>query len=113
VDRVGPVHHGPVAIAALGSSPELGLRPLRCPRAPTEGWGRGRFTGGELNDGVATTREAVEGRLAGGELNGGVAVYASYIRIAISKKRNHLDLWRMIKECCGTKEGSMCLTSKS
>jgi hypothetical protein len=29
-------------IAALGSSPELGLRPLRCPRAPSEGQGRGR-----------------------------------------------------------------------
>jgi hypothetical protein len=37
VDRVGPVHHGPAAIAACGSSPTLGLRPLRCPRAPTKG----------------------------------------------------------------------------
>jgi hypothetical protein len=42
VDRAGPVHHGPAAIATLGSSPELGLWPLRCPRAPTEGWGRGK-----------------------------------------------------------------------
>jgi hypothetical protein len=54
-----PVHHGPAAIAALGSSPELGLRPLRCPRALTEG------RAGELNGGVATAREAVEGRLTG------------------------------------------------
>jgi hypothetical protein len=28
VDRTGPVHHGPVAIAASGSSPKLSLRPL-------------------------------------------------------------------------------------
>jgi hypothetical protein len=43
VYRAGPVHHGPVTIAARGSSPELGLRPLWCPRAPTNGWGRGRM----------------------------------------------------------------------
>jgi hypothetical protein len=36
------VHSGPVAIAALGSLPELGLRPLQCPRAPTKGRARGR-----------------------------------------------------------------------
>jgi hypothetical protein len=54
-----PVHHGPAAIAALGSSPELGLQPLRCPRAPIEG------QAGKLNGGVATAREAVEGRLTG------------------------------------------------
>jgi hypothetical protein len=39
VDRAGPVHRGPTALAALGSSPELGLLLLRCPRAPTEGQG--------------------------------------------------------------------------
>jgi hypothetical protein len=27
LDRAGPVYHGPAAIAARGSSPELGLRP--------------------------------------------------------------------------------------
>jgi hypothetical protein len=43
VDRAGPVHHGPAAIAAPGNSPELSLRPLRCPRAPTKGRGRGRM----------------------------------------------------------------------
>jgi hypothetical protein len=43
VDRAGPIHCGPAAIAALGSSPELGLRPLQCPRAPTKGRGRGRM----------------------------------------------------------------------
>jgi hypothetical protein len=37
VDRAGPVHHGPVAIAACGSSPELRLRPLQCSRPPTKG----------------------------------------------------------------------------
>jgi hypothetical protein len=54
-----------VAIATLGSTPELGLRPLRFLRAPTEGRGRGRAAG-ELNGGVATAREVVEGRLTGG-----------------------------------------------
>jgi hypothetical protein len=42
VDRTSPVHHGQAAIAVHGSSPELGLRPLRCPIAPTKGRGRGR-----------------------------------------------------------------------
>jgi hypothetical protein len=42
VDRADPAHHGPAAIATHGSSPELSLRPLRCPRAPTKGRGRGR-----------------------------------------------------------------------
>jgi hypothetical protein len=42
VDRADPVHRGLVAIAALRSSPELGLRPLRCPIALTMGRGRGR-----------------------------------------------------------------------
>jgi hypothetical protein len=65
VDHAGPVHHGPATIAACGSSPEVGLRPLRCPGAKTkvrggEGWA------GELNDGVAAGREAVEGRLTCG-----------------------------------------------
>jgi hypothetical protein len=64
VDRAGPVHHGPAAIAALGSSSELGLRPLRCPRAPTEGRGRGR-AGRRAQCGVAAAREAVEGCLTG------------------------------------------------
>jgi hypothetical protein len=36
------VHRGPAAIATRGSSPELGLRSLRCLRAPTKGQGRGR-----------------------------------------------------------------------
>jgi hypothetical protein len=59
VDYAGPVHRGLAAIAALGSSPELGLRPFRCPRAPTEG------RAGELNGGVAVAREVVEERLTG------------------------------------------------
>jgi hypothetical protein len=59
-----PVHHGPAAIAALGSSPELGLQPLRCPRALTEG-GREGGRAGELNGAVAVAQEAVEGRLTG------------------------------------------------
>jgi hypothetical protein len=42
MDHAGPVHHGSVAIATRGSSPELSLRPLRCPRAPTKGQGRKR-----------------------------------------------------------------------
>jgi hypothetical protein len=42
VDCADSVHCGPAAIAALGSSPELGLRPLRCLRALTEGRVRGR-----------------------------------------------------------------------
>jgi hypothetical protein len=45
VDRAGPVHRAPAAIATLGSSPELGPRPLRCLRALTEGRGRGKMTG--------------------------------------------------------------------
>jgi hypothetical protein len=60
VDCASLVYRGPAAIAALGSSPELGLRPLRCPRAPTEGRVR------EPNGGVAAAREAVEGRLTSG-----------------------------------------------
>jgi hypothetical protein len=36
-----PVHRGPAAIAAHGSSSELGLRSLRCLRAPAKGRGRG------------------------------------------------------------------------
>jgi hypothetical protein len=65
VDRAGPIHRGPAAIAVLGSSPELGLRPLRCLRAPIEGWGRGRAAG-KLNGGVAVAQEVVKGRLTGG-----------------------------------------------
>jgi hypothetical protein len=49
----------------LRSSPELGLRPLRCPRAPTKGRGGGGQAG-KFNDGVAAVREVVEGRLTGG-----------------------------------------------
>jgi hypothetical protein len=41
-DRAGPVHHGPAAIPAHGSSPELGPQSLRCSRALTKGWGRKR-----------------------------------------------------------------------
>jgi hypothetical protein len=65
VDRADPVYRGPVAIAALGSSPELSLRSLRCPRAPTEGRGEERRVG-EPNGGVAAARDAVEGCLTGG-----------------------------------------------
>jgi hypothetical protein len=65
VDHAGPVHRGPAAIAALGSTPELGLRPLQCPRAPTKGWG-GEGRAGEFDDGVAAVREAVEGHLTSG-----------------------------------------------
>jgi hypothetical protein len=45
VDCAGPVHRGLAAIATLGSSPELGLRPFRCPRAQ---W-RGERKGGPAN----------------------------------------------------------------
>jgi hypothetical protein len=65
VNHADLVHHGPTAIAARGSSPELSLRPLRCPIAPTKGRGREGWAG-EFNDGVAVGREAVEGRLIGG-----------------------------------------------
>jgi hypothetical protein len=65
VDRAGPVHRGPATIAVLGSSPELGLRRLWCPRAPTEGRGRERRVG-EFNDGVVAAWEVVERRLIGG-----------------------------------------------
>jgi hypothetical protein len=64
VDRVGLVHRGPVAIAALGSTPELGLWPLQFPRAPVEGRG-GERRAGKFNDGVAVAREVVEWRLTG------------------------------------------------
>jgi hypothetical protein len=37
-----PVHRGPAAIATRGSSPELGLCPLRCPRALANVRERGR-----------------------------------------------------------------------
>jgi hypothetical protein len=42
VDHASPVYHGLAATAARGSSAELGLRPLLCPRAPTKGRGRKR-----------------------------------------------------------------------
>jgi hypothetical protein len=42
MDRASPVHHGPAAIGACGSSPELGVWPLWCLRSPTKGQGRGR-----------------------------------------------------------------------
>jgi hypothetical protein len=48
-----------------GSSPELGLWPLRCPRAPANGWWREGWAG-ELNGGVTADREVVEGCLTGG-----------------------------------------------
>jgi hypothetical protein len=67
VDCVGPVHCGPAAIAALGSSASgrSGARELR-PRG-----GREEGRAGELNGGVAAAREAVEGRLTGGGGVGG------------------------------------------
>jgi hypothetical protein len=65
VDRTGPVYRGLAGIATLKSSPELGLRPLRCPRALTEGRGDERQVG-EPNGGVAAAQEAVDGRLTGG-----------------------------------------------
>jgi hypothetical protein len=65
VDRAGPVHCGLEAIAALGSSPELSLRPLWCLRAPTKVRGR-EGQAGEFDDGAVAVREAVEGRLTGG-----------------------------------------------
>jgi hypothetical protein len=40
VDHAGPIHRGPAAIAACLSSSELGLRLLRWPRLPNEGWRR-------------------------------------------------------------------------
>jgi hypothetical protein len=62
VDCASPVHRGPTAIAALGSSAfgRSGARELR-PRGGREEW-----WAGELNGGVATAREAVEGRLTDG-----------------------------------------------
>jgi hypothetical protein len=61
-----PVHRGPAAIAALGSSASgrSGARELR----PKGGRGGGRA--GKLNGGVAAAWEVVEGRLTGdGELD--------------------------------------------
>jgi hypothetical protein len=31
----------------------------------------------------------------------------------ISRKKSHPDLQKTTKVCCGTKEGSVCLTSRS
>jgi hypothetical protein len=61
VDCAGPVHRGPAAIAALGSSASSrsGARELR-PRGEREG---GRAD--ELNGGVSAAREVVEGWLTG------------------------------------------------
>jgi hypothetical protein len=64
VDRAGPVHQGPAAIAARGSSPELSLQPLRCSTALTKGRGRKREAWGSQfrahqgtkGDGVAARR---------------------------------------------------------
>jgi hypothetical protein len=61
-----PVHRGPVAIAPRRNSPELGLHPLWCPRAPAKGRGKGRKAD-ELNGGVTAGREAVDGRLTSGD----------------------------------------------
>jgi hypothetical protein len=66
MDRAGPVHHGLVAMADLGSSPELGLRPLRGSRSP----GKGRRTGNPLRasseDGRWRGGQATEGNGGGG-----------------------------------------------
>jgi hypothetical protein len=115
MDRVGPVHRGPVAIAALGSSPELGLRPLRCPRAPTEGRGRGRagrrtqWRGcrgsgaleGRLTSGGASAQEDDgEGALrakggsvggVGGFTEGGVGFYRAEVRRGRAERLQWLD----------------------
>jgi hypothetical protein len=75
VDRAGPVHHGPVAITARGSSPELVLRPLRCPGAPTKGRGEEKGSTGvpvtgepglkrRWSGGATTVKAAVEERSA-------------------------------------------------
>jgi hypothetical protein len=65
VDCTGLVHHGPAAIAARTSSPELSLRRFGVRELqPRGGGGDGRAC--EFNDGVAAGREAVEGRLTGG-----------------------------------------------
>jgi hypothetical protein len=85
VDHAGPVHHGPAAIAACGSSPELGLRPLRCPRAKTKvRGGEGRAC--ELNDGVAAGREVVEGRLT----CGGASVQKGSVDGTVRAKRRRI-----------------------
>jgi hypothetical protein len=42
VDRAGPVHHGPAAIASFPSLAELSLQPLRWPGLPDEGQRRER-----------------------------------------------------------------------
>jgi hypothetical protein len=82
VDRAGPIHHGPTAIAACGSSPELSLRPLQCPRAPTMGGGEGRA--GELTDGVSTGQEVVEGHLT----SGGASAQKGRIEGTVRAKRS-------------------------
>jgi hypothetical protein len=91
VDHVGPVHHGPAAIAAHGSSPELGLRPLWCPRALTKGRERKReargsrfraHRGSEGGDGgalgVGSLRARREGKEGGGGAVGGADVEAPF-----------------------------------
>jgi hypothetical protein len=76
VDHAGPVHHGPAAMAGLGSSPELDLRPLRAQGHRGRGGG-GREKHGGPDSGLTGARKAVERRCNGGEGGGGEALGAS------------------------------------
>jgi hypothetical protein len=76
MDRANPVHHGSAAIAVCGSSPELGLRPLQCSRAPTKGQGRKREARGP-DSGLTGARKAAERR----HDDGGGAIGTGSLRV--------------------------------
>jgi hypothetical protein len=79
VDHAGPVHHGPAAMAGLGSLLELGLRPLRAQGHRGRGGGvRGKHGGPD--SGLTGAQKAVEQRRNGGESGGREALGADSLR---------------------------------
>jgi hypothetical protein len=47
------------------------------------------------------------------EMDVGSSLLQEIQKSQLENENIHLVLWKMIKECCGTKDGSVCLTSRS
>jgi hypothetical protein len=87
VDRAGPVHHGPAAIASCPSLAELSLQPLRWLGLPDEGRRRergARVPGSELTG----ARKVVERRHISGEGGGGQSAGVGRFRLRNGARRS-------------------------
>jgi hypothetical protein len=80
VDHAGPAHHGPTAVADLGSSSELSLRPLWGSWSPAKGGG-GRGKLGGPDSGLIGARKAAERRRNDDEVGGGEALSAGSLGV--------------------------------